>query len=271
MSTAPIDPKASARAFYAVQLRRLRTEAKLTQPELGQHPAVMVSGKLIGAVENLYRPPSLRLSRGLDQALCQDAFFEGIHAAIRRESALPTGFFEYLEYEAQATMIKTYEDFVIDGLLQTEDYARAVLGAGQRADKLEELVAARMDRQAIMRREDPPWLITLLDAAAVRRLVGGPEVMRGQLEHLLDMARQPTVTVQVIPDGAQVFPEGAFRILGFRDEPDVGYVEQVAGRGEVIQPGAQVGDLEVMFGLIRSVCLPATDSEQLIQKVLEEL
>src|SRR5512140_1048893 len=141
MSTAPIDPLSAARAFYAVQLRRLRTDAKLTQPELGQHPAVMVSGKLIGAVENLYRPPTLRLSRGLDVALGQDAFFEGIHAAIKRESGLPTGFFEYLELEALATMIETYENYVIDGLLQTEAYARAVMRAGQRDERLEELVA----------------------------------------------------------------------------------------------------------------------------------
>lgn len=92
MSTEPIDPKTSARAFYAAQLRRLRTEAKLTQSELGGHPAVMVSGKLIGHVENCYRPPTRRLSQGLDRAFGLTDFFEGMYAAIKRESG-PTSDF----------------------------------------------------------------------------------------------------------------------------------------------------------------------------------
>lgn len=271
MSTAPIDPTSSARAFYAVQLRRLRAAAGLTQPELGGHPAVVVSGKLIGAVENLYRPPTLRLSLGLDRALGLDQFFEGVHAAIKRESGLPTGFFEYLEYEALASMIKSYDNFLINGLLQTEDYARAVMRAGRRDDRLEELVATRLERQRILEREDPPWLVVLLDASAIRRVVGDGEVMRGQLQHLLDMARRPAITVQVVPDGAQVFPEGAFKLLSLPDEPDVGYVEHVAGRGEIIEPGGQVGELDVVYELIRSVALPAADSERLIRTVLEEL
>ncbi len=118
MSTEPIDPKSSARAFYAAQLKRLRTEAKLTQPELGSHPAVMVSGKLTGHVENCYRPPTRRLSQGLDRAFGLTDFFEGLYAAIKRESGPTSSFWDYEEYEGLASSIKCYENFVVTGLLQ---------------------------------------------------------------------------------------------------------------------------------------------------------
>jgi hypothetical protein len=130
MSSEPIDPTSSARAFYAVQLRRIRVAAKMTQADVGAHPAVMVSGKLIEAVENLRRAPTRRLSIGLDTALDLERFFLGLYAAIKRESGIPSEFLEYTEYEETASSIKDYENFLILGLLQTEEYDAPIYPSG---------------------------------------------------------------------------------------------------------------------------------------------
>lgn len=271
MSNEPIDPMSSARAFYAVQLRRIRTAAKMTQAEVGCRPDVMVSGKLIGAVENCYRPPTLRLSKGLDKAFGLEQFFEALYAGIKRESGIPSDFWEYTEHEVLASSIKVYENFLVTGLLQTEEYAREIVRAGLRADRLDELVAARMDRQEILRRDEPPWLVVLLDISVIRRIVGGPEVMQPQLERVLEAIHEPNITVRIVPDGVPVYPTAPFTVLGFHSEPDVGYVVGENGLGRVIEPGSQVSELGVLFDQIGSVALPVAESEKLIRRALEDI
>lgn len=271
MSTEPIDPKSSARAFYAAQLKRLRTEAKLTQPELGGHPAVMVSGKLIGHVENCYRPPTRRLSQGLDRAFALTDFFEGMYAAIKRESGPTHDFWEYAEYEGLACSIKFYQSFLVNGLLQTEEYARELLSVGQRPDQVDRLVSTRMDRQEILHREEPPWLVVLLDESVIHRVVGNCGVQQRQLERLSEAAQEPTITVRIVPDGARIYPSGAFTLLAFDDAPSVCYAEGVGKRGQLIEDSRQVREIEVLFDQISGVALPVQDSEKLIQKALEDL
>jgi hypothetical protein len=227
MSNEPIDPTSSARAFYAVQLRRMRTAAKMTQADAGGHPDMMVSGKLIGAVENCYRPPTLRLPKGLDKAFGLVQFYEGTYASIKRESGIPSDFWEYTEQETLASSIKIYENFLITGLLQTEEYAREIVRAGLRADKLN--------------------------------------------ERLLDVVHEPNITVRIVPDGVPVYPTAPFTVLGFHNEPDVGYVVGENGLGRVIQPGSQVSELGVLFDRIGSVALPIADSEKLIRTALEDV
>jgi Domain of unknown function (DUF5753) len=271
MSSEPIDPKSSARAFYAVQLKRLRTERRLTQAELGGHPAVMVSDKLIGHVENCYRPPTRRLSKGLDKAFDICEFFEGLYAAIKRESGPAPSFWEYEEYEGMASSIKTYQNFLIPGVLQTEDYIRAVVAAGQRADAVDQLVATRMARQEILRRDDPPWLVALLDESVVHRTVGARDLMRRQLEYLLTTMHEPNISLRIVPAGAPIYPSGSFNLLNFHEEPALAYVESVGGHGQLIEPGRQVGAIEVLFDQISAVALPVADSEKLIRAVLEDM
>jgi hypothetical protein len=218
MSSEPIDPLSSARAFYAVQLRRLRTEAKMTQSDAGGHPAVMVSGKLIGAVENCYRPPTLRLYQGLDKAFGLVQFFEGMYANIKRESGPTDEFWEYAEYEGLAISIKTYQNFLVPGLLQTEHYARGVLRTGQKEHNLDQLVALRLDRQDVLQRDDPPWLLALLDESVIRRIVSGADVMRGQLEHLLSAMDEPNIQplVDVAVDRVEPSPMSTANIAQCR-------------------------------------------------------
>jgi Domain of unknown function (DUF5753) len=147
---------------------------------------------------------------------------------------LPSWFETYLGLEQTATSIRAYEIQFVPGLLQTEDYARAVtlLGhANAPADELDRRVRLRMARQELLTRAQPAHLWAVLDEAVLRRPIGRPGVMRGQLKHLLEIAYRPNVTIQVIPFhyGGHVAAGGAFSILRFAepDLPDVVYLEQL--------------------------------------------
>jgi transcriptional regulator with XRE-family HTH domain len=147
---------------------------------------------------------------------------------------LPQWFRVYVDLESAATLIRTYEGQLVPGLLQTEDYMRAVIGGAQLDEQPEEgerRVALRMGRQTLLSRRDAPRLWAVIDEAALRRPVGSPEVMRGQLERLIDAAKLANVVLQILPFGAGAHPAmvGAFSILRFADQelPDVVYVEHL--------------------------------------------
>jgi Domain of unknown function (DUF5753) len=149
---------------------------------------------------------------------------------------LPNPYEVYIGLEAGAASIRNFEPIVVPGLLQTEEYARKTLrnGPGELdREDVERLVQVRMERQRILGREDRPRLWAVLDEAVIRRLVGGPEVMREQLRHLIDCAEQGKTTLQVVPfgAGAHAGTTGPFVILEFPEptDPDVVYVETLAG------------------------------------------
>jgi hypothetical protein len=147
---------------------------------------------------------------------------------------LPSWFQSYLGLEAAAALIRTYEVQFVPGLLQTADYARAVILLGHATASKEEVerrVSLRMTRQKLLTRPDPPQLWVVVDEGALRRPVGGPEIMRAQLNALIDATKQPNVRLQVIPFrvGGHAAAGGSFSILRFPDQdlPDVVYVEQL--------------------------------------------
>jgi hypothetical protein len=147
---------------------------------------------------------------------------------------LPTWFEAYVGLEEAATSIRAYEIQFVPGLLQTEDYARAVtmLGHyGAPAEEIDRRVRLRMARQALLAEPRPAHLWAVLDEAVLRRPAGRPGVMRRQLQHLLETADRPNVTIQVVPfwAGAHAAAGGPFSILRFaeRDLPDVVYLEQL--------------------------------------------
>lgn len=147
---------------------------------------------------------------------------------------LPSWFQSYLGLEAAAALIRTYEVQFIPGLLQTPDYARSVivLGHGRASDdEVERRVGLRLKRQQVLSRKDPPQLWVVIDEGALRRPIGGPDVMRAQLRALVDVTKLPNVRLQVIPfhAGGHAAAGGSFSILRFPDQdlPDVVYVEQM--------------------------------------------
>ncbi|MFI7702424.1 helix-turn-helix domain-containing protein [Nonomuraea sp. NPDC049480] len=153
----------------------------------------------------------------------------------RFNDVLPTWFQAYVGLEEAAARIRTYEVQFVPGLLQTKEYARAVVTAGTAGIGAEEIarrVDLRLERQRILDKEDGPVFWAVIDEAALRRPIGGAEVMRAQIEHLIDLMRQPNITIQIMPFsfGGHSAEGGAFSILRFPDPdlPDVVYVEQLA-------------------------------------------
>lgn len=153
---------------------------------------------------------------------------------------LPSWFEAYVGLEEAAAVIRTYEVQFVPGLLQTADYAAAVTaatspGAATRPsdDSVANRVQLRLARQQLLSRPDPPHVWAVVDEAALRRPIGGRQVMRAQLEHLLEMAKLPAITLQVMPFryGAHAAEGGAFILLRFvePDIPDVVYLESLAG------------------------------------------
>src|SRR6266496_4358499 len=148
---------------------------------------------------------------------------------------LPQWFRAYVDLESATTLIRTYQGQLIPGLLQTEDYVRAVIGGAleESPEEAERRVALRVARQTLLTRPGAPGLWAVVDEAALRRPVGGPKVMRAQLEWLIDATKLPNVTLQILPFGAGAHPAmvGAFSILRFAevDLPDVVYLEHLAG------------------------------------------
>ncbi len=147
---------------------------------------------------------------------------------------VPPWFQPYVGLESAASMIRTYELQFVPGLLQTADYARAVISLGHghaEPSELERRVRLRMSRQQILTRSDPPQLWAVIDEGALRRLVGGPDVMRAQIAALIDATKMPNVQLQVMPFdfGGHAAAGGSFSILRFPDQdlPDVVYLEQL--------------------------------------------
>jgi hypothetical protein len=193
------------------------------------------------------------------------------------DDVLPSGLGVYVGLEAEASGLRSYEIGVVHGLLQTTDYARAVLRASaprHTADQIERLVDLRMERQRRLDDDPPLDLWVIHDEAVIRRTVGGPVVMRHQLAHLLVAAGLPGVTLQVLPfdTGAHAGHDGPFSIVEFHDRADseVVYVESTAGpiyleKDRDIRASAEV------FDRLRAAALRPEASLDLISKAAREL
>jgi hypothetical protein len=186
---------------------------------------------------------------------------------------LPNWFQSYLGLEAAAALIRTYEVQFVPGLLQTKEYARAVvlLGHGRaKADEVDRRVELRMARQQVLTRADAPKLWVVVDEAALRRPIGGIDIMRGQVDALLEANTLPNVRLQVIPfnAGGHAAAGGAFTILRFPDQdlPDVVYIEQLTSALYLDKRD----DVDLYAEAMERLCVearPPTDT----QKVLEEI
>jgi hypothetical protein len=158
---------------------------------------------------------------------------------------------------------------VVDGLLQTSDYARALLSTrpNSAAEEIEALVAARIERQAVLARDKPPVVWVVMDEAVLQRQIGGTQVMREQLWHLADMSERPNIVLEIVPlsAGAHTGLLGAFAIAESDDVARVGYLD-TASEGYVVDSRSAVGDLMLVFDTLRSEALTRTASRDLIRK-----
>jgi transcriptional regulator with XRE-family HTH domain len=193
------------------------------------------------------------------------------------DDVLPSGFDIYVGLEAETAAVRGYEISVVHGLLQTPDYARAVLGEmfpRHATDQIDRLVDLRIERQRRLDDDPPLDLWAILDEAVIRRPVGGNQVMRHQLEHLVNMAAKPGVTMQVLPfaSGAHAGHGGPFSILEFpnRTDSEVAYVESVAGY-LYLEKDREVRTRVEAFDRLRAAALSPSASVDLIAEVANEL
>jgi len=189
---------------------------------------------------------------------------------------LPDWLENYLGLESAASTIRSFEIQFVHGLFQTEDYARAVTRLGHQAapgTEIERRVGLRTRRQDLLTRTNPPRIWSVMDEAVLRRPVGGPAVMRAQLQRLIDVARMPQVTIQVVPfaRGGHAGAGGSFTVLRFEDQdlPDVVYIEQLTGASYLEQRADVEHYLEVMDQLSGEALTPA-DSTRFIEQVAKE-
>jgi transcriptional regulator with XRE-family HTH domain len=190
---------------------------------------------------------------------------------------LPNPYEVYIGLEAGAASIRNFEPVVVPGLLQTADYAREIFRNGPielDPEEVERLLEVRMARQKILTRDDRPRLWAIIDEAVIHRAVGGSEVMRGQLRHLADAARQGKTTVQVVPyrAGAHAGTTGPFVILDYAEatDPAVVYVETLAG-DIYLEERSDVDRYTLAFDRLVAAALHPDDSVQLIEQVASSL
>jgi transcriptional regulator with XRE-family HTH domain len=274
------------RKRLGIELRRLREQAGLTCDEVGHR--LDCSGTRISRIETgriSIRPGDVRelleiygvTGTGADLLvqLAREARQKGWWHTYGR--ALPAWFEAYVGLEAAAARFRDFQSMVIPGLLQTEDYARAVLRAAPcpgSADEIDRQVALRMERQKILGQPDPPDLWLVLAESVVRVQVGGPAVMRSQLRRLIDVAGSSNVTLQVLPftTAAHVQPISPFTILDFPDsaDPPVVYTEHLTG-GLFLEADEEVSSYTVVFDHLRAEALGTAASIDLIAGIAAEL
>jgi transcriptional regulator with XRE-family HTH domain len=179
--------------------------------------------------------------------------------------------------EAETSSIRAYQSQLVPGLLQTEDYMRAILRVGlmvaSHQEEIDRFVEIRKARQALLVQDPPVMLWTVLDEAVLRRRIGSADVMRAQLERLIEVAELPNVNVQVLPDDAGEHPglEGSFMILGFAEsDPDVVYIDAATGGLYVEQP-EDIIRYTWVFDHVRASALSPRDTVRFIQNSVDDL
>jgi transcriptional regulator with XRE-family HTH domain len=256
--------------LFAEELQATRLRAGLTAAELGA--MVSYSGSQISMIETRRRIATLDLAQRCDQALKTPGTFERIQ---RRLKTLPfaSWFRPWVEIEATATQLRCWQSLLVDGLLQTPDYARAILSTrvGTGAAGVEEQLAARMSRHAVLDRDEPPLLWVVMDEGVLRRPVGNRHIMLSQCEHLIEMSARPNIVMQVIPAGTGAHDglTGSFVIADFAAAPSIVYLD-TAMTGMIIEESGQVADLNVIYAGLNAEALPRAASIELIKEVVKE-
>ncbi|GAA2637605.1 helix-turn-helix transcriptional regulator [Streptomyces axinellae] len=262
------DPKVSTLAYFGSELRIKREEAGLSQTTLAKR--TFCNHSLISRIESAERVPTEEFAQRCDEVLGTGGTFWRLWPVVIQH-AYPDWFRPFVEMERDAKSIWTFENQVVPGLLQTEEYAKAMF-APSRLPNAHELVAARMTRQHILEEETPPEVWAILDENVLRRAIGGPEVMRRQLERLAEFAQEPRIVLQVLPyaAGAHAGLAGDFAGLTLDEGPDVVYVDGIV-RGHILASPDDVQAARRAYDLLRADALSPRASHDMIAATAKEL
>ncbi|MGH3841926.1 MAG: helix-turn-helix domain-containing protein [Pseudonocardiaceae bacterium] len=267
----------------AAELRTLREQAGLSGAEvakrMGMSPSKIsrietgVTGLQIedvAALLGLYQVPATTRDELLD--LVRRSEERGWWT---RQPGLPQLWRSLIDFEAKAARIQNYEALFVPGLLQTAEYARAIIqdvAPTVSESELDNLVAARMAREALLTRANAPQFFAVVDEGALRRPIGEPGVMHRQLHHLLGAAEQPHVTLRVVPltAGAHAGLRGSFVILEFAEEPALVFVENQE-TGLFLEEEGDLAAYRLALGTILNAALAPAATTELIAQITAEL
>lgn len=258
--------------YFAAVLRILREHAGLTREELGK--LMNYTGSAVSAVETCAKPPTDEFIDAAEKALDAGGLLRAAIGFLRLER-YPEFFQGFVQLEQEALSVSSYCTQVIDGLLQTEEYARALLQSNYppfEQDELEQLVTARMDRKALFDRKPMALVHAVIEEWALRRLIGGTGVMHSQYEHLITCATRSNVTLQVMPStrAAHAGLRGPMKLIETPDETSVAYLEN-HGESILVSKPDKVGTLVRRYAMIRTQALGPEESVNVIERLMGEL
>ncbi|MFE2292726.1 helix-turn-helix domain-containing protein [Streptomyces sp. NPDC059452] len=283
----PSHPRPTVRRRrLGAELKRLREKAGVGMEDAaerigGDKPKISrqengrqgVSKLEIEALLELYRVSDDRLRTALT-TLAREGRRKGWWA--QYSDILPAGFQERLSIESDAARILTFQSMLVPGLLQTAEYATEVIraaGKSQTEDQIKSYIEVRASRQEILARDNPPQYVCLLDEAVLRREVGGPAVMAGQLGKLLKVNNPPKLTIQVVPlsQGGHAGADGAFNIYSYPDPMDLDVVNLDYLDGALyLEEDLPVERYQLAFDELRASALASRQSMELVSSVRRE-
>ncbi|MGW8528832.1 MULTISPECIES: helix-turn-helix domain-containing protein [Nocardiopsidaceae] len=249
---------------FGNELKRLRELSDMSQKELGDR--IGVSKQQVGAVERGVRKPSKQFAELTDVALECHGSLRNLWPGARQTQ--PWWLQEFVELEAKAQVIYEFHPQAVPGLLQTKGYACALVDAAfppLLQHEKDQVITARFERQKILNQNAPPLTLFVIDEAALRRPVGGEQVMEEQLRALLAVACKPRVQIQVLPfaRGAHSAMNGPLVILNMAHAESLVYAE-TPGSGQVITDPGVVANCVEQFGDLRGVSLSPVESLRFI-------
>ncbi|MGW7515039.1 helix-turn-helix domain-containing protein [Streptomyces sp. NPDC054796] len=266
------DGSAAFLRCFGKQMKLFRERAGLTQPELGDK--VGYGGDHVASVERGRRIPKPEMIDAVDSV----AKAGGVLSAMKEEVArarYPAFFRDAARLEMQAVELSVYSSQAVPGLLQTEEYARAVLTMRRPLldeETVEQRLAARLERQELIDRRPAPVLSFVIEESVLRRPIGGKQSLRGQLAQLLSIGQKRNVEIQVMPTDREDHAglDGAFSLLSPKGGEQVAYIEG-QGRSSTVTAREEVRAIAARYGIIRAQALTPRESLAFIERLLGEL
>ncbi|MBT2506451.1 helix-turn-helix transcriptional regulator [Streptomyces sp. ISL-98] len=259
--------------FFGSELKRQREAVPLTQQQLGER--VYVSGTYVGQIESAIRKPQLDLAQRFDAELGTDGLLTRMCRELIDSSPHAPYFADAAALEVEAATISEYAPTLIPGVLQTEEYVRALMApsAALLLDSalVETRIRARTDRAALLDDPTRPVLWAVLHETVLQVAVGGPALMGRQLSHLASLVRSERILVQVLPFSANAHAASGsmFALMTFEEAPPVAYSEGQYS-GQLLDTPAMVAKYQLSYDLIRAAALSPEASLSLIESVAED-
>jgi transcriptional regulator with XRE-family HTH domain len=269
------DPETDPAAFLGAELRRARISAGFSSQD-ALAAKLGFDRSVVGKAETGDRAPTADVVAAWCEACQLDPEHYGRLATLARraDGPVPSWFESWLDAEGRATMLRYWSPIIVPALFHSAEYACGLLLAAQTDtsdDAIDALVKAKLERQAILDRPDPPEVVTLIDELALHRMVGSPEIMHEQLLHVAELSGRAYVSVQVVPTavGATAGLSGSISLASVDGTADVLHTDAVP-EGHTTESRSLVRAAAVAFERIRQHAMPHAQSRELVLKVAEE-